>query len=282
MKKLSSIIATAFLMFGFASCDVIEEPYKKDNNSGGNGGGEEPNPEVVVKHVLLEDYTGVACVNCPTAGQLALDIQERYNHQVIVLGVHAGSMTSLPPTMPTYIDFTTPEGTEWYTNLGLDVNPIGTINRKLNGSTYGYNSPDWEDKVASTLQEEALLEMTPAVEYDNATRELSVEITSRFLAELPDTYSLTVCIMEDSIVAAQLTQQGPVSDYIHRHVFRTTMNGAWGEDINTTAIAPEDEIVKSYTTTLNEAYNEDQCYIIAYVSNSNTKEILQVIEKKIK
>lgn len=269
-------------MFGFASCDVIEEPYKKDNNSGGNGGGEEPNPGVVVKHVLLEDYTGVACVNCPTAGQLALDIQERYNHQVIVLGVHAGSMTSLPPTMPTYIDFTTPEGTEWYTNLGLDVNPIGTINRKLNGSTYGYNSPDWEDKVASTLQEEALLEMTPAVEYDNATRELSVEITSRFLAELPDTYSLTVCIMEDSIVAAQLTQQGPVSDYIHRHVFRTTMNGAWGEDINTTAIAPEDEIVKSYTTTLNEAYNADQCYIIAYVSNSNTKEILQVVEKKIK
>lgn len=280
MKKLSSIIATAFLMFGFASCDVIEEPYKKDNNSG--GGGNEPNPNVVVKHVLLEDYTGVACVNCPTAGQLALDIQERYNHQVIVLGVHAGSMTSLPPTMPTYIDFTTPEGTEWYTNLGLDVNPIGTINRKLNGSTYGYNSPDWEDKVASTLQEEALLEMTPAVEYDNATRELSVEITSRFLAELPDTYSLTVCIMEDSIVAAQLTQQGPVSDYIHRHVFRTTMNGAWGEDINTTAIAPEDEIVISYTTTLNEAYNEDQCYIIAYVSNSNTKEILQVVEKKIK
>lgn len=282
MKKLSYIIATAFLMFGFAACDVVEEPYKKDNNSGGNGGGEEPNPEVVVKHVLLEDYTGVACVNCPAAGQLALDIQERYNHQVIVLGVHAGSMTSLPPTMPSYIDFTTPEGTEWYTNLGLDINPIGTINRKLNGSTYGYNSPDWEDKVASTLQEEALLEMTPAVEYDNATRELSVEITSRFLAELPDTYSLTVCIMEDSIVAGQLTQQGSVSDYIHRHVFRTTMNGAWGEDINIEPIAPEDEIVKSYTTTLNAEYNADQCYIIAYVSNSNTKEILQVVEKKIK
>lgn len=282
MKKLSSIIATAFLMFGFASCDVIEEPYKKDNNSGGNGGGEEPNPEVVVKHVLLEDYTGVACVNCPAAGQLALDIQERYNHQVIVLGVHAGSMTSLPPTMPSYIDFTTPEGTEWYTNLGLDVNPIGTINRKLNGSTYGYNSPDWEDKVASTLQEEALLEMTPAVEYDYATRELSVEITSRFLAELPDTYSLTVCIMEDSIVGMQVTQQGNIPDYVHRHVFRTTMNGAWGEDINTEPIAPEQEIVKSYTTTLNEAYNADQCYIIAYVSNSNTKEVLQVIEKKIK
>ena len=278
MKKLSSIIATAFLMFGFASCDVIEEPYKKDNN----GGGEEPNPEVVVKHVLLEDYTGVACVNCPAAGQLALDIQERYNHQVIVLGVHAGSMTSLPPTMPSYIDFTTPEGTEWYTNLGLDVNPIGTINRKLNGSTYGYNSPDWEDKVASTLQEEALLEMSADIEYNEANRNLKVDVKSEFLAELPDTYSLTVCIMEDSIVGMQVTPQGNNPDYVHRHVFRTTMNGAWGEEINTEAIAPEQEIVKSYTATLNEAYNADQCYIIAYVSNSETKEILQVVEKKIK
>lgn len=282
MKKLSYIIATAFLMFGFAACDVVEEPYKKDNNSGGNGGGEEPNPEVVVKHVLLEDYTGVACVNCPAAGQLALDIQERYNHQVIVLGVHAGSMTSLPPTMPSYIDFTTPEGTEWYTNLGLDVNPIGTINRKLNGSTYGYNSPDWEDKVASTLQEEALLEMSADIEYNEANRNLKVDVKSEFLAELPDTYSLTVCIMEDSIVGMQVTPQGNNPDYVHRHVFRTTMNGAWGEEINTEAIAPEQEIVKSYTATLNEAYNADQCYIIAYVSNSETKEILQVVEKKIK
>lgn len=281
MKKLSSIIATAFLMFGFASCDVIEEPYKKDNN----GGGEEPNPEVVVKHVLLEDYTGVNCPNCPNAGQIALDIQEQYNHQVIVLGVHAGlaEMNVLPPTIPTFIDFRTPEGTEWYTHFGFDTNPIGTINRKSNGTTYGYGWGDWSETVANVLQEEAMLEMSTEIEYNEATRNLKVDVKSEFLVEMPDTYSLTVCIMEDSIVAAQNQQgHGVIPDYVHRHVFRTTMNGAWGDDINAEPIAPEDEIVISYTTTLNEAYNADQCYIIAYVSNSNTKEILQVIEKKIK
>lgn len=277
MKKLSSIIATAFLMFGFASCDVIEEPYKKDNN----GSGGEPNPEVVVKHVLLEDYTGVRCPNCPEAGNLALQLQEQYDHRVIVLGVHAGGFTSVPPG-GIFPNFATPEATEWYSNFGLDSNPIGTINRKLNGSTYGYNSGDWSDMVMTALQEEALLEMSAEIEYNETSRNLSVEVTSNFLAELPETYSLTVCIMEDSIVGGQLNQTQTIPDYVHRHVFRTTMNGAWGEDINTTAIAPEDEIVISYTTTLNEAYNADQCYIIAYVSNSNTKEILQVVEKKIK
>ena len=279
MKKLSSIIATAFLMFGFASCDVIEEPYKKDNN----GGGEEPNPEVVVKHVLLEDYTGVNCSNCPIAGEIALDIQERYNHQVIVLGVHAGSMTSLPPTNPTYKDFTTPEGDQWWSYFNFQQNPTGTVNRKQINGGYAYDYPSWDEAVAEALQEEAMLEMISEIEYDDATRNLKVDVKSKFLAEMPETYSLTVCIMEDSIVAAQNQQgHGVIPDYVHRHVFRTTMNDAWGEDINIEPIAPEDEIVRSYTTTLNEAYNADQCYIIAYVSNSNTKEILQVIEKKIK
>ena len=80
----------------------------------------------------------------------------------------------------------------------------------------------------------------------------------------------------------ELKPEGDDLNYVHRHVFRKTINGAWGEEINTTAIAPEEVITKSYTTTLDAAYNADNCYIIAYVSNSNTKEVLQVIEKKIK
>ena len=88
--------------------------------------------------------------------------------------------------------------------------------------------------------------------------------------------------MEDSIVGKQLLPTGDDLNYVHRHVFRGCLNGTWGEDLNTTALAPEDQIKKSYSVTLNEAYNENQCYIIAYVANSDTKEVLQVIEKKIK
>lgn len=275
MKKILGILAVSFFMTGMIACDVIEEPYKKDNTGG--GGGETPTPETVVKHVLLEDYTGVRCVNCPSAGALAMQIQEDNDHKVIVLSVHAGDLANYPP-----FNLKTPEGDQWWNQFGLQQNPVGTINRKMVNGGYAFDTPSWLEAVATTLQEEALLEMSADIEYNEANRNLKVDVKSEFLAELPDTYSLTVCIMEDSIVGTQVTQQGTVHDYVHRHVFRTTMNGAWGEDINAEPIAPEDEIVKSYTTTLNEAYNADQCYIIAYVSNSNTKEVLQVIEKKIK
>ena len=274
MKKLMFILAMAFFMVGMVACDIIEEPYFKENNGGGNQPGEEP---TVKKYVLLEDYTGVKCVNCPAAGELALQLQEQYHHQVVVLSVHAGDLAEFP-----LFDLTTTEGDEWWKFLAFQQNPTGAINRKMVNGGYAYDTPMWADAVAEVLQEEAALEMTPSIQYNETTRELKVDIKSKFIAELPDTYSLTVCIMEDSLVGIQQTPEGIVKDYVHRHVFRGTMNGTWGEEINTTAIAPGDEIVKSYTTTLNEAYNADQCYIIAYVANSDTKEVLQVTEKKIK
>ena len=271
------ILAIAFSIVGMVACDIIEEPYFKDNNNGGTGDEEE---QISVKYVLLEDYTGVRCNNCPAAGELALQLQEQYNHRVVVLGVHAGFLAQ---PIGGYPNFMTPEGTEWYSQFGFDSNPIGTVNRRLNGGSYGYNSSAWGDAIAEILQEgPAAVTITPSITYDATTRNVDAKITSKFLVEMPDTYSLTVCIMEDSIVGMQVTPEGNNANFVHRHVFRTTMNGAWGEDINTTAIAPGDVITNSYTKTLDAAYNADQCYIIAYVSDCNTKEILQVIERKIK
>ena len=271
------------------ACDIIDEQdYIK-----GEGGttppgqpGEPSNPGetgdfTTSKCVLLEDYTGVRCNNCPAAGEIALGLQKQYGHSVVVLGVHSGFLSA---PIGGYPNFKTTEGDAWYSFFGFDSNPVGTINRKNDGG-YAVQAPDWTEAVANALQEESTVGMASNVEYDNATRNLKVDVTSKALVELPDTYSLTVCIMEDSIVGKQLlpeSEGGIVEDYVHRHVFRKTLNGAWGEELNTTALAPEDQIKKSYSVTLNEAYNADQCYVIAYVANSDTKEVLQVIEKKIK
>ena len=288
MKKILSILAVSFLMMGMVACDIIDEKDYIINS--GNGGGDpvqpgddpdEPgsNEFTTSKCVLLEDYTGVRCNNCPAAGEIALNIQKQYGHSVVVLGVHSGFL-SMP--IGGYPDFTTTEGSAWYNFFGFDSNPIGTVNRKLNGGVYAFPSTEWTDAVASTLQEESTVAMASNVEYNEATRNLKVDVISKALVELPETYSLTVCIMEDSIVGKQLLPSGNDDNFVHRHVFRGTLNGTWGEDINTAAIAADEVINKSYSVTLNEAFNADQCYIIAYVANSDTKEVLQVIEKKIK
>lgn len=293
MKKILSILAVSFLMMGMVACDVIDEQDYIKNNGGttppeqpsepGNPGepGEpgETGDFTTSKCVLLEDYTGVRCSNCPAAGEIALNIQKQYGHSVVVLGVHSGLLSA---PIGGYPNFKTTEGETWFSFFGFDRNPIGTINRKSDGGVYGVPSTDWADAVASALQEESAVGMASNVEYDEATRNLEVHVTSKALVELPDTYSLTVCVMEDSIVGKQLLPTGDDENFVHRHVFRKTLNGTWGEELNTVALAPEDVITKSYSVKLDEAYNAEQCYIIAYVANTDTKEVLQVIEKKIK
>ena len=257
--------------------DEPEEPGEEPEEPGDEP--EQPGDFTTAKCVLLEDYIGVRCNNCPAAGEIALDIQKQYGHNVVVLGVHAGFLSQPFGGFP---DFTTPEGTEWYSFFGFDCNPVGTVNRKRNGGVYAYSSAAWTDAVVSALQEECTMAMASNVEYDEASRNLKVDISSKALVELPDIYTLTVCIMEDSIVGKQVLPTGVDDNYVHRHVFRKTINGTWGEELNTIALAPKDVINRSYSVVLDEAYNADQCYIIAYIANIDTKEVLQVIEKKIK
>ena len=260
-------------VFVYGVPDIVPNEPELPEEPGESGG------FTTTKCVLLENYRGVRNNNCPAADEIALNLQKQYNHKVIVLSVHAGFLAA---PIGGYPNFKTTEGDAWYGSFGFDATPLGTVNRKLNGGVYAFPSTEWTDAVATTLQEKATVAMASNVEYDEATRNLKVDVISKALVELPDTYSLTVCIMEDSIVGKQLLPTGDDLNYVHRHVFRKTLNGTWGEDLNTTALAPEDQIKKSYSVTLNEAYNADQCYVIAYVANTDTKEVLQVIEKKIK
>lgn len=282
MKKIFNILAVSFFMTGMIACDKIEEPYFKENNEVSEHlplSKEDTLNWVNEKVVLLEDYTGVRCVNCPNAAATAHDLQEQYGHQLVVLGVHAGGMSN--PQPGNFPDFLTEEGTEWYNFFGFATNPVGTVNRQSNNGSYIFKDNEWAGAVAEAVEGQADIRLLTALEYDDATRELKVSAYSKFLAEFSDMYNLTVCVMEDSIVGKQLGVED-INNYMHRHVFRGTMNGAWGTELNAEPIAPDTEIVKTFSLKLDEGYNVDQCYVIAYVYLRESKEILQVTEKKVK
>lgn len=281
MKKIFNILAVSFFVMGMIACDKIEEPYFKPNNESSEHvllSKDDTLNWINEKVVLLEDYTGVRCVNCPAAAEIAHGLQEQYPNQLIVLGVHAGFNAEAKPGFP---DFTTEEGEEWNTFFGITSNPAGLINRKDNGGKYYYSSSTWADAVAAAVEGQPNIRLLTALEYDDDTRELKVSAYSKFLTEFSDLYNVTVCIMEDNIVGKQLGVED-INNYVHRHVFRGTMNGAWGTELNAEPIAPNTEIVKSFSIKLDEEFNVDNCYVVAYVYLRESKEILQVTEKKIK
>lgn len=285
MKKIFYFFMASVFAMGMFSCDKIEEPYIKPNNQTSDTiiplTGEDTLNWNNQKVVLLEDYTGVRCVNCPQASEITLSLQEEYQEQLVVLGIHAGFLSTPNGGFP---DFRTEEGEEWYNHFSFNTNPIGTINRQNNGQGYGYQYSEWNQAVAEAVIGESKIRLLIAKKYDEAKRKLIVSVYSKFLEESAEKYNLTVCLMEDSIVGKQVIPNDIDTAYIHRHVFRGCINGAWGKPLNGEGeiINSGKQFVNNYSITLDEKFKADNCYIVAYVYKTDELTILQTAEKKIK
>ena len=278
MEKVKNmLLALAVVIFALSACDIVEEPYIQ-------GGNDIPNPDpgdtvMVMKKILLEDFTGVRCVNCPAAGELALQLQETYP-QLIVLGVHAG-MLSMPNGG--YPDFRTPEGTEWWNFFGFDANPIGTVDRVLSGTgRYGLNPADWATFIVDEIAKDPVIALKIENTYNADNRTLNVTVSGKVLNDQLEDLNLVVCLMEDGITGLQQTPDGVNPDYVHRHVFRGTLDGlAWGSSIGTAPFAEGFTFEKTYSYTLPEDFEAENCAVVAYVCQDSDKTVLQVEEAEV-
>ena len=144
----------------------------------------------------------------------------------------------------------------------------------------------WTTAVNNLIGQDAPIRLIVKTEYGHNGQELKVSVHTKFLETV---YSgdvrLTVCMMEDSIVGKQMTPDGVVDDYMHRHVFRGTANGqTWGSilDINADYMEEGREFVSNMRFILSDEYNADQFYIVAFISDNTTNNILLATETKIK
>ena len=282
MRRTALYIALITVIFAMASCDKLKEPYiiepavaQSDTipliaSDTANFDG-----KIVV---LLEDYTGVKCNNCPEAGALALQLQEQNEGHLVVLGVHPKSALQNPAGG--FPDFRTDEGNEWNNYFNIGAYPNGLVNR-----TGVIGAAEWTSAVNSVIGNDAPVRLIVKTEFDNATRELKVSIHSKFLQTVESNdIRLTTCMMEDNIIGKQITPDGVDENYVHRHVFRGTAdNQTWGRVLSSAeSISEGSNFITNMKFTLSDDYNADEFYIVAFISDNNTKEVLMATETKIK
>lgn len=229
--------------------------------------------------VLLEDYTGVKCNNCPEAAALALQLQEQNEGHLVVLGVHPRGVLQNPAGG--FPDFRTDDGNEWNNTFNIAAYPNGMVNR-----TGVLGAAQWASAVSNAIGNEAPVRLIIKSEFNDATRELKLSIHSKFLQTIESNdVRLTICMMEDNIVGKQITPEGVDENYTHRHVFRGTADGmTWGRvlDIQAGSITAGRNFINNMKFTVSDDYNADEFYIVAFISDNNTKEVLMTAEKKIK
>ena len=276
MKVLYYVLSLISIILFLSCCDEITGDYRQSK-------GQFVDTSKNVRKILLEDYTGFKCGNCPSAAEIARDIADLYPGRVILMTVHSGYFAE-PTTTHTY-DFRTPEATEWDDFFGISDagNPNGMVNRINYDGSKIITPSKWSAAVNSLLSSEPEMKIKLNVFYSINRKEFTVDADVTYIKEGNPNQQLVVAILEDSIVQYQIDYRKTPQDienYVHNHVFRTSMNGTWGEQLSATDINASSVIRKSYTYKIPEGkdWRIEKLKIVAFVHDNVSKEILQAEE----
>jgi len=274
MKILNIIIIASIISISLLSCDKVDAPYKEEV--------EKPidTTNKIHKKVLLEDFTGHKCINCPAAHEIGHDLTNIYGEDnLIIASIHAGFYAS-PQNAPFDYDFRTVAGSDYANFFGVQNYPMGLVDRINDGGDYLLDVNKWGSTIAQQFNETANLGITinPNLQVDK----LSAEIKLQFVSTVSKAASIQIWIVEDSIIKAQTTPEGDVTDYVHNHVLRKAVNGTWGENLPATNYQNGDEETISFSDfQLGSDWVAEQLSLIVFVYDNESKRVLQVEEKKI-
>ncbi len=177
---------------------------------------------------LLVEFTGINCVNCPTAEATAAELLSSFpQDHLVVVAMHPATNPFTQATAP--YDYTCPEADEYYLHCGGTVQtpfPTGTINlAPAQDGSYFVDYPLWA--TALTQSRPWPIVTAYSVQVNNA-----LEISAVSLSLAPQDVSVITWLVEDSVQGAQRMEDGSLTlDYYHRHVLRQALSPVWGDSV---------------------------------------------------
>ncbi|MBX7154748.1 MAG: Omp28-related outer membrane protein [Bacteriodetes bacterium] len=238
-----------------------------------------------LKRVLVEEFTGAWCPWCIDGPVKLAMLHEKYGSQVIAMAIHDNdSMTTQ----------------EYNETGGLKLMapffPAGCINRiyyaEEKTDKVGIDRENWEKRTGEELAKPAEADVKVTnVKFNAATRELTATVWAKFAQDVSGDLRFNLMIAEDGLVGngtgwdqanaynALKGQEShpwygkgsPVKGFVHNHVFRKALGGAWG----TASVIPQsvkngDEFSKTYTYTIPGNWDAEKLTLIGVVQQYDT------------
>lgn len=228
--------------------------------------------DVQPKNILLEEFTGINCGNCPSAHKIAANLLLAQENTFYSIAIHSGYYASPFSDQP---DFRTPEGEELDATFASGSGyPCGMINRH----TFAGTSPimsrsNWTLCAKEIHQENAPVNLYVTSTYSAADAQLTVHVEGYYTADVDAQQNLlTVALTQNNIRGPQ-SGGGVGSDYLHQHMLRDYLTPLWGDTIND--CTEGSFFTKDYTYALPENINDvavdpAELEVIVFVANDKT------------
>ena len=176
----------------------------------------------VGRNVLIEDFTGQRCINCPYAADEILRLQEEYGaDNVIAVSIHSGPLAVYSNAR--VVGLRTELGDMYYSYWNVEKEPSGQVNRSGGITTHD----QWAAQVRTAIQQEATVDISGQCRYDSLTHQVAIAVSVTGQQDISG--QLQVWLTESGVTALQAMPDGTNAAYVHNHVLRCAVNGDWGE-----------------------------------------------------
>lgn len=194
------------------------------------------------KNVLVEDFTGQNCQNCPNAADEIHAMQQVYGAgRLVAVSIHGGPL-AFDQDNTRLTGLATPQGNEYVTHWGVQSFPKGMVDRQ--GGLLDYEK--WNAAALSRFKLAPKVRLTVSeARYDAASRTVTVKVSAEG-AEAADG-RLNVWLTESGVTAIQRLPDGRFNpNYTHNHVFRAALSAPYGDALSIAAGGKEE---RAYTYT---------------------------------
>ena len=256
MRKLLILFIFAGILLG-TGCDIIKEGDRLIPITGGS---------VREKKVLLVEFTDQNCRNCPNAANEINNLINRFSDTLVAVSIHAN---------PLPFQLVTKEGNEYEQHFQAEAHPDGIIDGGIGGQYSSHDPQVWGGFILERLKTEPAISIDLSAAFDETAKEASINVELTGNKALLNA-KLQLWLIESNIKQWQLMLDGTKNDnYIHNHVFRTSVNGAWGESFS---IGLGEKKDFNYTCILKAAWKPEDIAIVGFAYNPDTDETFNVQE----
>lgn len=276
MKKLLFILPALLLILSCSEIPPIVNPVS----------GQEPNPFDSIdinsqpRQVLIEEFTGVRCVQCPAGAVEIEGLLAIHRNQLVAIAIHAGGFAP-PISGESNHDFRTPEGDQLLAYIEEPFGyPSASINRKKFEGEFNLQlgRSKWAGYIADEKAIPPKVRIGIVSDYNNDSRGLKIAVRLLVAENIEENdVRLSVALTEDGIVDVQDTPNGKDYNYVHKHVLRKMLTSFDGNSLNGPLSAGSD-IEREFTFTIPSGWNPANMHVVAFVNLGAAKEVLQVHE----
>ncbi|MDR1919648.1 MAG: Omp28 family outer membrane lipoprotein [Tannerellaceae bacterium] len=255
MKKKNAILCLLIIScWGFKGCDLIPEDQRRILMD-----------EVIpLKRVLLADFTDQDCINCPNAAIEIKKLKALYGDALTVVSIHASTRNR---------PLVTEEGNTY--DAHFKTNETGHPAGVIDGSHISINYDQWGGLILQQFNTESWISLHLSTDYKAGNREVNISAQIKGKKRASQ-LNLLLWAVESKVVSWQkMPDNTTEAAYEHMHVFRSALNGIWGETFSMEA-EEEKEIKNTYI--LDEKWKAEQVSIVGFVFDPHTDEVFDVSE----